>query len=219
MTASWLIFVDDDVWGYTKSTETAEWAVSEISANLSESLKVENPNHIVNIIKVDDNVTKVKLTSTGYIYNTQWTVHTVRRAPTPIFEIKKDETSVVQSRKRSPSVSNVLNIENITDPSKRPPTPTPSSIPPPPPLPKTIPTPPPLPKDRTCPETPASSPQFTFMDHHPQPRPVRPPRTHRRLRSATLNFYKNTHKIDRTPVNQPPTRKNPFRAVRKTKSV
>ena len=74
---SWIIRVDDDIWGCAHSKEHAEKIIKDVADVISEHLKEVVPHWQINLDTKKENTIKVKCLHPGYVYNSSWTAHTV----------------------------------------------------------------------------------------------------------------------------------------------
>ncbi len=116
----WILWVDDEIWGYAGTVDEAKHFLTMISAEIGKELQHNHPNYSIESVPADEKVVKIKCLHPGYVYNSSWTAHTVRYEP--VNKLQKD-TAIPLTLKRAPSIDNVKAIDKSSKPATRPPTP------------------------------------------------------------------------------------------------
>lgn len=89
----YVLWVDNELCGYASSEEESKSLLSDISEKLAAELRGVNPHWNIECVKIDDTLVKVKCTNPGYVYNSRWTAHSVRRQLVKKLIIKEAENS------------------------------------------------------------------------------------------------------------------------------
>lgn len=115
----WLLWVDDEIWGYVSTLAEAKSFLTKISSEIKKELSKEYPQWIVDSEAIDEQTFKIKCLHPGRIYNSKWTAHTIHY--TTVYKLKQDPNDL--PRKRAASFDTIEIVEEYTSPSTRPPTP------------------------------------------------------------------------------------------------
>ena len=76
--AQWLLWVDNEIWGYASTLDDAQWFLTKISQEIKTSLQTENPLWIIKCLTTNENTIEIKCLHPGWTYNSKWVAHTVR---------------------------------------------------------------------------------------------------------------------------------------------
>ena len=121
----WLVWVNDEIWGWTETCDDAKHFLVKISENIKNRLAKENPSWEFTI--TDEECSKIlRCIDRGYLYNTR-EKHIIRYES--VYKLIRDPTPIY----KTPSFEDIAEKERSADPITREPTPV---APPPPPLPR-----------------------------------------------------------------------------------
>lgn len=123
--AHWILWVDDEIWGWVESLDDAKYFLANISENIKNRLTKENWD----ITKTEEEEKVIlRCVNHGYLYNTR-EKHIIRYES--VYKLVREVSSPVC---RIPSIENVIDTERSSNPITR--VPTPTAMPPLPPPPR-----------------------------------------------------------------------------------
>ncbi len=118
----WLLWVDDEIWGYTSTLDEAEKSRDDLSQEIKKVIQKEHPQWFIECLNIEDKV-KVKCLHPGWVYNSKWTAHTIRYESVCKFNLQ--EPIDLTPYMRSPIFAAIQKQEEAVQPTTRPPTPCP----------------------------------------------------------------------------------------------
>ncbi len=84
----WLLWVDNEIWGYVDTLQDADWFLTKIAEEISAEIGKMHKKWKVITKNICTDKIKVRCINPGYVYNSKWTVHTVRFEQ--VFKLHKD---------------------------------------------------------------------------------------------------------------------------------
>ncbi len=109
----WLLWIDDEIRGYTNTTADAKWWLTKISTELVGEIKKDIPTAVIKIISISS-IIEIRCIDPGYFFDTTWG-RTI--SYTPVYKLTRP--------KRAPNFDIIDILEKSSKPATRPPTPIP----------------------------------------------------------------------------------------------